>query len=288
MTKGAAPASPNGRFSSFRDKSALAALKVADAPSEKPFELPRLRDENRPASHGNKVLSAELGQGPRQRFTGSAKLGSEDAFCAVKFHHGCLVAQRLGAALKQPARKARLHVFKPEVVEQAHQRLEMTAHGPQHADGEFGSLAQQFQERRFRNQKYARRFDGACIRRVGGVLGQSRFRKAFARTEKVDDLDFAGRVHPMDIDGALVHDVKTLGGRTFAEKVSAFFQTFLDDEGRDPLQIFGREFRKKVTAAKRLRECGLSVERCVVGHDGQTEGGSRLCGDDATVWLTFR
>jgi hypothetical protein len=119
--------------------------------------------------------------------------------------------------LKKPADKARLNVLEHEVIDQAYQRLKVSAHRPKHAQRQFRALAQQFQESRLRDEKHARLFEGASIRRIAGVLGQSRFRKTFARAEDVDDLRFAGSIDAMDIDRALVHHVEALKGRTSPE-----------------------------------------------------------------------
>ena len=134
-----------------------------------------------------------------------------------RFHDGGFVAQRFATALKKPTDKARLNVLEHEVIDQNYHGLKMSAHRAKHAQREFRALPQQFQERRPRDEEHARLFEGASIRRIADVLGQSRFRKAFAGAKDVDDLRFAGRIDAMDVDRALVHNVEALKGRTLPE-----------------------------------------------------------------------
>ena len=168
--------------------------------------------------------------------------------------------------LKKPADKARLNVLKGEVIDQAYQRLKVSAHRCKHAQREFRALSQQFQKRRLRDEEDARLFEGASIRRIAGVLEKSRFRKAFADAKDVDDLRFAGRIDAMDVDRALVHNVEALSVRTLPEQVVAFPKPFVHDKGRDPLQVFSRELGKQVAAAKRRCVCRTLDLREIVWH----------------------
>jgi hypothetical protein len=72
-------------------------------------------------------------------------------------------------------------------------------------------------------------------------LWRARFRKRFAGMENVDDLHFAGRVNPMDVDHAALHHEESSAGIPLTKEVFVFLKISYCGKRADFLDIGGRK-----------------------------------------------
>ena len=112
-------------------------------------------------------------------------------------------------------------------------------------------------ESRLLHQQYLRRFQRARVRRIAGRRRQGRLGKRLAGAKDVDDLFLARGVDAMNVDRALLRDVKALRGSAFAKEVIAFVERLNEGDVRDGIQIARPQAGEKLAAAERVDDRGL-------------------------------
>ena len=77
----------------------------------------------------------------------------------------------------------------------------------------------------------------------------------------MDDLLLARSIDAMNVDGALLRDVKTLRGRAFAKEIIPLVQGLDNGDLRDAIQVTSAKAGKKPAALERVDDRGL-LQRC--------------------------
>ena len=85
----------------------------------------------------------------------------------------------------------------------------------------------------------------------------------------MDRLFFPAGADAMDVDPALLHDVKPFAAIAFAKKVIAFVEMLRNDEGRDRSNIAGRQPDEELTTPQRIFYYKLLKLAGLEGHSGK-------------------
>ncbi len=93
-----------------------------------------------------------------------------------------------------------------------------------------GRLTQKVNKILFRNEQDRTRFGRARVRWITAFGRERCLSKRFDRMKDVNDLFFSRRAHPVHVNGAFLHDVKTFGTVAFAKEIFAFAKLLWDNE----------------------------------------------------------
>ena len=131
---------------------------------------------------------------------------------------------RVQAVPQEPMDATSFRILQGQIIEERHHPSQVLAHRCKHSQRKLRAPAKQTHELTFWDNNDCARRQGARVSRIAFTCGKRGFRKRFAGMENVDDLHFAGRVNPMDVDHAPMHDEESSAGIPLTKEVFVFLK----------------------------------------------------------------